>query len=209
MSAAPRISLAIAGAALALGVCASTLAEDTPPPRTPPSWDTLARCGEMTADVARLACFDAAMKAAGFKRNTEAAAAEHRKRFGLPLPQVGAPKRHDKEEGAKVAAETAPAGQAGPATTPPSPRRAAKASAAAPAAEDEDRITVEISRVATTQPEGQLLLFTSDGAIWVQTDRETVRTPSKGQSVTIRHTKFGGYFCDLPKSRSIRCQRER
>jgi hypothetical protein len=152
------------------------------------------------------------MKAAGFKRNTEAAAAEHRKRFGLPLPQVGAPRRHDQEEGAKVGAEAQAGGsaQAGAApAAPPAPKHAAKASLPAPAAEDEDRITVEISRVATTQPEGQLLLFTSDGAIWEQTDRETVRTPSKGQSVTIRHTKFGGYFCDLPKSRSIRCQRER
>ncbi len=181
-----RIMIAIAAAAaLMLGV---NLAQAQETPGTPPSWDTLVRCAQMPSEDARLACYDAAMRAAGFAPKPEAVTAEKHKRFGLSIPQVGLLKRHGKEEGAQAAGAT------------PS----------APAKESEDEITVELAQVATLQPVGKLLLFTTDGQIWEQTDTDSVSPlPKSGDSIRIHKGRIGGYLCDVNNYKSVRCRRQR
>jgi hypothetical protein len=165
----------------ALQIAAPALAQEQ---NTPPSWDTLARCAQMTDDAQELACYRAAMKAAGFKRNPEVAAQEQRKSFGKAPPEF--PKTAEK------------------------PKHAEKAQP--PAREEEelpaDRITTTIVEVAYTQPLNKLLLVTADGAVWVQTDTVPLTfTPRAGQSIEIRKTRFGGYFCKFDRTNAVRCER--
>jgi hypothetical protein len=178
---------------------ASALAQQTSPaaspaPGTPPSWETLVRCAGMADQDARLSCYDAAMRAAGYSPKPAEVAAEKRKRFGLSFPKIGAIKKEARQEGAQAAA---PAGA-------PAPSEPAKTE------EDEGRVTVTLDDVAILQPSKHLLLFTTDGAIWAQTDNETVAPlPKSGQTITIRRNAFGGYFCQFDKRTAVRCERKR
>jgi hypothetical protein len=189
------LGAAAAAAALAGGVAAAQDAGE----HTPPNWPTLLRCAQMPAEDARLACYDAAMRAAGYTPNAEAVAAEKRKRFGLSFPQVSILKHREKETG-----EQAAGGAAAP--TPSAPSRRGRA----PAAETEDEITVELTQVATLQPNNQLVMFTADGAIWEQTDSDQVDpVPKAGDTVRIHKGVIGGFLCDVNKYKSVRCKRER
>ena len=124
----PRhLLLAVAAAGAVVAAAGGAMSQQAP--GTPPPWDTLVRCAETASEDARLACYDAAMRAAGYAPKPAEVAAEKRKRFGLSIPKVGALKSHGKEEGAK----------AGGARTPP-PK------------ENENEITVELAQVATVQP---------------------------------------------------------
>ena len=69
---------------------------------------------------------------------------------------------------------------------------------------------MQLDVVATIQPSRRLMLFTTDGAIWIQIDDETVSPyPKAGQTITIRRNSFGGYFCDFDKRNAVRCERKR
>jgi hypothetical protein len=182
------LGAALAAAAVAAGVAAAQEAEE----HAPPPWSTLARCAGMPAEDARLACYDAAMRAAGFKPNTEAVETEKRKRFGLSFPQVGALKHHDKTAGAQAGG-----GQAAP------------GKAEAPPKETEGEVFVELAQVGTLQPNNRLIMFTTDGAIWEQTDGDQVVAPRAGDKIRIHKEVFGGYFCDVNKYKTVRCKRDR
>jgi hypothetical protein len=166
---------------------------------TPPSWNTLVRCAEMGQEDARLACYDEAMRSAGYQPKPEEVAAEKRRRFGLSLPQINVLKHHEKEEGEQAA---------GGAAAPAPEKHAKHQKAQAP--ESEDEITVELSQVATLQPDEKLVMFTSDGEIWQQTDTTPVTPlPREGDTVHIHKGKISGYFCDVNKYQAVRCKRER
>lgn len=187
------MAVSIVAGVAAFGVAGQVLSQDTP---APPPWQTLVHCAETGDSDDRLACYDAAMKAAGYAPKPEVVAAARRKLFGLKMPQINILKG-----GSKEASAAAPPG---PASTGP-----AVASAPAPQQENEDNVTVQIARVAT-QGNGKLLFMTAEGQIWEQTDDVRVAPlPKEGASMAIHRTRFGGFFCDATRFKSVRCQRVR
>lgn len=175
----------LAATAIGLAAAGAAAAQDAP---APPSWTTLTRCAEMADEDARLACYDAAMRSAGFTPKPEAVAAEKRKRFGLSIPQVSILKHKGKEEGTEAAGGK-------PSEIPK---------------QDENEVTVELSQVATLQPDNRLMMFTADGAIWEQVGDDPVQPfPKAGDSITIHKGKVGGYLCDVNKYKAVRCKRDR
>jgi hypothetical protein len=191
-------TMAALAAALVAGVAGMAVAQPAPAAGTPPSWDILTHCAAMADEDARLSCYDTAMRAAGYAPKPAEVSAEKRQRFGLSLPQISLLRHHAKQEGAQSAQAAA-----------------AKTSTAAPAAaakveDDPNRVTVQLDVVATIQPSRRLMLFTTDGAVWMQTDDELVAPfPKAGQTMTIRRNTFGGYFCDFDKRTAVRCERKR
>jgi hypothetical protein len=173
--------IAAAGLSLALGAPSAHAQKGQPP-----AWDTLVKCAQTPDEAARLACYDTAMRAAGYAPNPAAVEEEHRKGFGLTMPKVSVLKHHKKEEGAKTAGgAAAPTEQANP-----------------------NEVEVTIDQVATTQPLNRLIIFTSEGQIWQQTDDTTVNNlPREGDSVRIHKEPLGGYFCDVSKYQAVRCKR--
>ena len=185
---------AVAAAVVTVGLSGRAFSQEQG--GTPPSWDTLVHCAKMANDSASLACFRAAMRAAGYGPKPEEVAAEHKRLFGLPIPEIKLQRRAAEAKGEEAGAQAA------------GPAGAATAVAEAPAPVDEDRVTVELSEVALTQPLNRLLLITTDGAIWAQTDDTRVaRLPRKGQSVEIERGAIGGYFCKVDKWTKVRCER--
>ena len=157
--------------------------------KTPPSWETLVRCADMTDVNKQVECYNAAMREAGYVRSPQVAAAERHKTFGLTLPNLHKAKPP----------ETAVAQQSGAPGAAPSP---------APA-EDENRITVHIVEVAYTQPLNKLMIVTSDGGVWEQVDTIPLTfTPKAGQAIEIRKTRFGGFFCQFDRTNAVRCVRK-
>ncbi len=183
------ISKAIAALTLAGGLLlgAPAWAQPGPPSGTPPSWETLTHCADIADDDDQLACFRAAMKAAGY-RPSAAVASAHRKGFGV----TSALRR--KSKGGKGESEVAQ-GQ-GP--------------EAGPAEEggDKNEVTVQLAQVALIPPGNKLLLVTTDGAIWEQLDPEQISPlPTGGGTMVIKRNHFGGYFCVFDKRNSVRCER--
>jgi len=187
---------AIAAVALTVGLAGRAVSQEQG--GTPPSWDTLVRCAKMPNDSASLACFRAAMRAAGYGPKPEEVAAEKKRVFGLAIPEVRLQRRAAQQEGVQTGAQAA------------GPGASESAAASAPAQTDEDRVTVELSEVALTQPLNRLLLFTTDGALWAQTDNTTLtHLPKAGQSMEIQRGVIGGYLCKVDKWTKVRCERRR
>ena len=175
----------VAAAFTAFHIAASARAQE---PHASPSWDALTRCADMTDPKKELECYRAEMRQAGYRRNSERDAAEHRKSFGLELPSI------------KLG------GQAKPAT-------GGEAKAAGPAREapdqDQNRVVITISAIAYTRPLNQIMIVTTDGAVWLQDDTVPVNfSPKAGDKVKISKTAFGGYFCDFGHSNAVRCVRK-
>jgi hypothetical protein len=177
------------------------LAQETSahPQGPPPSWDSLIPCAQKADAKEGFACYQAAMRAAGYAPNPEIAAAEKRRKFGLNLPT---PFKHEDKSKPKAVAQAGPASKSSAAPS-------AEAPAAVPAAEeDEARVNVQLSQVALIPPQNRLLLVTEEGAIWEQTDDEPVAPrPRPGQSIQIEQNRFGGYFCRFNKLTKVRCRR--
>jgi len=150
-----------------------------------PSWDTLVKCAQTPDESARLACYDAAMRAAGYSPNPEAVAAEHHKAFGLSMPKVTVFKKKKQEEGAEVAG-----------------------AAPAPPVDNPNQTEITVDQIAITQPAGKIIIFSTDGQIWRQVDTTSINNlPKEGDTVPIHKEVLGGYFCDVNKYQSVRCQR--
>jgi hypothetical protein len=178
-----------------LGAGALACAQDAParPSGPPPSWDSLIPCAQKADPKEGFACYQAAMRAAGYAPNPEIAAAEKRRRFGLNLPT---PFKHEAKALPKQVAEAG--GKAQPSNPAPPP----------PAEEDETSVAVKLSQVALIPPQNRLLLVTEEGAIWEQTDDESVSPrPRPGQAIQIEQNRFGGYFCRFSKLTKVRCTR--
>jgi photosystem II stability/assembly factor-like uncharacterized protein len=177
----------VAGA-IAVGLAGAASAQDASAPSAPPSWDTLTRCAQMPADDARLACYDTAMRTAGYGPKPAEVAEEHRKKFGLPLPKFSAPKHHETEQASQGAPGAAPA----------------------PPPVNPDKVTVTVQEVATLQPGDRLLVITDEGQIWEQTDDTPLnQTPKSGDTMNIRRNFVGGYFCEPNKYQAVRCKRDK
>jgi hypothetical protein len=191
----------VTAGALAAGLwlCAQTGAQAQAPGNPagpPPSWDSLIPCAQKSDPKEGFACYQAAMRAAGYAPNAEVVEADKRRKFGLNLPT---PFKHSGEKPKQVARAE---GKAQPAPAPSSPQ------AAAPAEEDQAQVSVQLSQVALIPPQNRLLLVTQEGAIWEQTDDEAVSPrPKPGQTIRIEQNRFGGYFCRFDKFTKVRCTR--
>jgi hypothetical protein len=175
----------VAGLAVSgMAFVAAASAQNAPPATgTPPAWGTLVGCAQTANAKDRLACYDSAMRAAGYAPNPEAVAAEHRKTFGLTVPSInlGGHKKKTEE---------------------------AQAGAASPPEENPNEVDVTVDQVAITQPTGKVIIFTSDGQIWKQTDTTSVNSyPKEGDTIHIHREVLGGYFCDVNKYQSVSCVR--
>lgn len=194
MSAAKIVSIGMAGLLAVAALAGKALAAEA---GTPPPWSTLVKCAEIGDEDDRLACYDAAMRSAGYAPKPAVVAEEKRKRFGLTVPKLKAFKR-DKDEQASVKAQT-------------KAEKAARKDAERAREQAEDEVDVRVNEVAITQPGDRVIIFTTDGQIWSQTDNQPVSPlPRDGDEVHIKKGKLGGgYFCDMNKYVSVRCRRDR
>ncbi len=177
--------IAMATAAAVLGGLAA--AETAIPSGPPPSWQSLIPCARSADPVDGFNCYQAAVRAAGYTPNPEIVAAERRRRFGLVLPSFGQKGAGDRQAERALA----PAGAHNPGDR-----------------EADDRITYVLDQVATLRPLDRLLLVTREGAVWMQTDSETVAPlPKAGQSMTVVKGAISGFFCQFDKRTKVRCVR--
>ncbi len=152
---------------------------------TSPAWPTLVRCAEIGDESDRLNCYDAAMRAAGYAPKQEAVTAARHRLFGLNVPKLGVIQHKEKSKDRSSGGE----GQS--------------------VREDDDNVTVTLGRVARMY-DNKLLLITTEGAIWEQTDNvEVAQAPKEGQEMAIRRNRFGGFFCDVTRYKTVRCVRSR
>jgi hypothetical protein len=173
-------------------------AQTAVPSGPPPSWESLIPCAQKADPAEGFKCYQVALRAAGYVPNPQVVAEDRRRRFGLPLPSIGH-KGPPKTEPKLAQAQAQP----GPGPTAAAPR----APAAAPE-ESEDRVTVTLEQVALIPPLNRLLLVTTDGGIWQQTDSETVAPlPRPGQTMTVLKGSISGFFCQFDKRTKVRCTR--
>lgn len=197
-------------ASLAALAAASVASAQDLPAGAPPSWPSLIHCAQLADDDAQLACFKAAMKAAGYAPKAAEVSAERHHRFGLSAPQLGLFKKKQAAEGESAAAH--PAAPVAVAEAAPAPAPAAEPAppppGVAPHPESEDDVFVRLERVALMPPNNRMLLVTADGGIWEQVDNDTVAPlPRQGQSMEIKKNMFGGYLCIFDKRQGVRCMR--
>lgn len=63
---------------------------------------------------------------------------------------------------------------------------------------------------ADQTPLGRLLLTSTDGAIWEQTDGDRVdNIPEPGDTVEVSKGMLGGYMCQVTRWQAVRCQRDK
>lgn len=211
-----RLMLKTGGVAAALTMAAlgAARAQDAPA-GTPPAWGTLVRCAQMSDEQARLGCYDTAMRAAGYAPKPEAVEANKRERFGLSAPQLQNLNRQEQQAGeAEASGQSARAAVAQARQEEKQAKleekqakaEARRANKAAQATEGE--ITVQVAQVATLKPSDRLVIFTTDGAIWEQTETDPAPLPASGDTITIHKSTFGGYLCDVSKYKAVRCKRD-
>jgi hypothetical protein len=72
-----------------------------------------------------------------------------------------------------------------------------------------DRLEVQASRVTQTH-DRKLIITTTDGAIWRQTEGgEILPLPKAGDPITIRKASLGSHVCQVRNTLAFRCTRSR
>jgi hypothetical protein len=180
-------------AASLLCLTAGALLAQVPGSITPEQgWSAIGQCASNSNERVRHACIDDVLRKAGLL-TPQAEATERRRQFGL-------------DESPARAAVPAPAPV--PKSTPsPAPAAATKPP---PAPVDAvERLDVQIARAAIAN-DGKLVVTTTDGAVWKQTDSDSFpRLPSGGEHVRIRKATLGSYLCELESHRTFRCLRQK
>lgn len=70
-------------------------------------------------------------------------------------------------------------------------------------------LTLTIASVGDT-PTGRILLTATDGAVWEQTDGDSVNNrPEVGDTVQVSKGMLGGYMCQVTRWQAVRCQRDK
>lgn len=71
-----------------------------------------------------------------------------------------------------------------------------------------DQLDLTVASVADTAL-GRLILVSTDGAIWEQTDSDPIGSrPRKGDVVKVSKGFLGGYMCHVTRWQAVRCQRD-
>jgi len=190
--------LASAAVTAVLTLTAVSLSAQTPPAMNAESgWSAIGLCAVRSNERARHACIDDVLRQAGLL-TPQAEAGERRRQFGL--------------EGGAAAAPVEP--PAPPVAAPPiaAPKIAAPPDAPLPPkpeAASGDRLELEIA-TAITGLDDKAVLTTTDGAVWQQTDSDTIqRLPRARDRFTVRKASLGSYLCTLPSKITFRCRRTR
>jgi len=69
--------------------------------------------------------------------------------------------------------------------------------------------TLTLAQVENS-PLGKLVMTADNGAVWEQTDGDSVsNTPEPGDTVTVSKGMLGGFMCQVNRWQSVRCQRDR
>ena len=151
-------------------------------------WSAVGRCAAISNERARHDCLDDVLRNAGLLTR-QAEATERRRQFGATAP--AAP----------------PAPSAAPAAPASAPASASVPAAAAPRVEAVDRLEAAIATIVKGA-DGKLVLTTTEGAVWRQTDSDTIpRLPAAGEIVRIRKASFSSFLCELPSHHTFRCTR--
>lgn len=155
----------------------------------------LSACPKIAEDAKRLACYDTAARAL-LQAETEgdvvvvdrAQVREVRRQsFGFQIPSLNIFSRSGGDKAPSPAAASRDKGEE----------------------EDANRAVVTVASSGRTA-EGKLMLTTTEGAMWVQTDNLTVDNPPRqGAQMTIVRGRVGGFFCDVTRYQSVRCERRR
>lgn len=169
------------GIAASAGAPGGALAQsDAPAGAAPPAVDLNIDCTTVSDPTERLNCWDSHARATTVQKK-----AADKRLFGLTKQKAAA---------ARVA--------------PQPKRRKVRVAKARRTEDDNRRVTLTIAQVGNT-PDGRLLLTASDGAVWAQTDSDTIReTPAPGATFVVRRGIPDGYICDVTRWQPVRCQRE-
>jgi hypothetical protein len=204
-------------------------------------WSAITRCSQEETERARHTCVDRVLRDAGLLTNEMRAKQQQRafgldnKPARTPEPAPAPSTASAPSTGAPIAGTpspaapsvaTSPAPSSARATTPAaaastpsaatsaasandSASRAAAASPA-PAAEPPDRVDVQLTKVVKA-PNGRLVVTTSDGAVWLQTEAVSMPLPpAAGDRMSIRKATLGGYVCSVADTHlTYRCSRSR
>lgn len=139
---------------------------------------SMAECGRIATVQQRVACYDALNRTTN-PASVEARREEKRRNFGIAVPKLSNP-------------------FSGPA--------AVKQARATRKDDAVDRIVARLDRTSRG-PLGQLILTTTEGAVWMLDDESAALQPAKGTEFVIRRGAMGSLFCDLDNWRAIRCKR--
>ena len=170
-----HVGLLGAGLALILGAAVVAKGDSA---QLPGAVKRLLECHAITADSARLACYDAAAselsnlltKGEIVAVDREQVRTVRRQAFGFTLPSLGLLDRSDKPE-------------------------------------EIEQITAVVAE-ARRRADGTWVLTLEDGAVWAQIDREDLsKYPRKGSKAEIRKAAMGSFFINLDGQRAIRAKR--
>jgi hypothetical protein len=188
-----REMLCIAGAGGVLAAAATAPAAETAT-GAEAGWAAVTGCAQQDTERARHDCLDQVLRDAGLL-TPELRARQQQRAFGLEQSATPAP--------------AAPQPVAPPTSTAPSAQVAGPLPAKPVAESPPDRIEVEVASVITSR-DGKLVVTTTDGAVWRQTESLTnYRLPAAGERMTIRRGALGGYLCTPSSKLSWRCARDR
>jgi hypothetical protein len=78
-----------------------------------------------------------------------------------------------------------------------------------PDAGEVNSLTITIASIEDT-PMGRMLLTSTDGAVWEQTDSDPLNNPPRvGDTVEVSKSMFSGYMCHMSHWQAVRCQRDK
>lgn len=176
-----RAALAAGSGAAALIGAAFALAPLVAAADAPPP-KTAADCRAISDFNERGACWDALDKSNQKQTEDQQEAKKHGFGLGLHMPSVAAVKPRSEDVAAEKKRER-----------------------------EEIRSQELILADVQNTPHGQLLLTSTEGAVWEQTDNDAVsgEGPVPGDTVKVSKGMLGGYMCQVSRWQSVRCQRDR
>jgi hypothetical protein len=176
-----------------------------------PDAGDLARCAQIAAPDARLACFDAL--SAGAKRAVPAAAAKPAPAPGTAAPSAAAV---TSAPSAAPASPSAVPPAVAPAVAPSAPAAAASATdprnfgltqtQIRPVAQGPGAIQARISKIINTRY-GSNSVVLDNGETWVYTDSDQDARLSPGDQVTIKRALLGSFLMQTPSKNSYHVRR--
>jgi hypothetical protein len=159
----------------------------------------LRRCAGLTGDEARLACYDAAVGAAGLRPAAPAGDSASTSASAAPAPGPAS------DDTASV--EAAPAGDAAGAADDAAVAAFGRDAVDPPEAAREPReIRAVVERI--TERRDQILVFTlANGQVWRQKSFTSLFRVREGDEIVIRKGRFGGYTLVAPGRRTTQVTR--